>query len=94
MKTKWLILTRAGLVVVAAWATMVVTYVFFHPTLALWTAEATVAAAATEGLMWVCAGVLGFSFLAKRRRMLSNLRRRLFGAPPNKDAASGEPRRP
>ena len=88
MKTKWLILTLAGLVVVTAWATMVVSYFFFQPTLPLWTAQATVAALATEGFMWVCAGVLGFSFLAKRRQMLSNLRRRLFGAALNKDAAN------
>ncbi|MFT3727403.1 MAG: hypothetical protein QM759_06250 [Terricaulis sp.] len=86
MKVKWLILTLAGLVIVASWAAMAVTYFFFHPTLPLWTAEATVAALATEGFLWVCAGVLGFSFLAKRRQMLSNLRRRLFGAPQNKAA--------
>lgn len=93
MKVKWLILTLSGLVVIAAWGTMVVTYFFFHPALALWTAEATVAAFATEGFMWVCAGVLGFSFLAKRRRMLSNLRRRIFGAPPSERAAAAEERR-
>jgi hypothetical protein len=92
MKLKWLILALAGLVVVAAWGTMVVTYFFFHPTLPLWTAEATVAAFATEGFLWVCAGVLGFSFLAKRRQKLANLRRRLFGGSIRDEAT--EQRRP
>jgi hypothetical protein len=91
MKLKWLILTIGGLVVIAAWATMVVTY-FFHPTLALWTVEATVAALATEAFMWVCAGVLGFSFLQKRRQMLGRLRRRLFGAPRNEQDAAEQRR--
>ena len=86
MKLKWLILALAGLVALAAWMTMVVTY-FFHPTLTLWTIEATVAALATEAFMWVCAGVLGFSFLQKRRQMLGRLRRRLFGAPRNEQPA-------
>src|SRR5262249_43217852 len=72
MKAKWLILSLAGLVLVAAWATVVVTY-FFHPSIAVWTGIVTVAAFCTEGFLWVCAGVLGFSFLAKRRQMLSNL---------------------
>jgi hypothetical protein len=90
MKLKWLILALAGLVVVTAWGTMVVTYFFFHPTLPLWTAEATVAAFATEGFLWVCADVLGFSFLAKRREKLANLRRRLFGG--TRDAQAPERR--
>lgn len=94
MKLKWLILALAGLIVVAAWSTMAVTYFFFHPSLALWTAEATVAALATEGFVWVCAGVFGFSFLAKRRQMLTNLRRRLFGASSSEPSAPADNRNP
>lgn len=79
MKMRWLILCAAGAVATAAWAAVLVTYVFFHPNLATWAAVVTVAALCTEGFVWVCAGVLGFSFLAKRRAALMRLKERFFG---------------
>lgn len=93
MKLKWLIVALAGLVVVAAWSAVAITYFYFHPTLATWTPVVTFAALSLEGFFWVCAGVLGWSFLARRRQMLSRLRRRFFGAPANEDAAAAEQRR-
>ncbi len=78
MKVRWLIVAAAGLVVAAAWGAVAITYFFFHPSLALWTAVVTVAALSLEGFFWVCAGVLGWSFLAGRRQMLVRLRERFF----------------
>jgi len=78
MKLRWLIVAAAGLVVLAAWSAVAITYFFFHPSLALWTAVVTVAALSLEGFFWVCAGVLGWSFLAGRRQMLARLRARFF----------------
>ena len=79
MKARWLILCTAGAVVLAAWAAVAITYFFFHPNLATWATVVTIAALCTEGLMWVAAGVLGFSFLAKRRAALMQLKDRFFG---------------
>lgn len=79
MKMRWLILCAAGAVVVAAWASCAITYFFFDPNLATWATVVTVAALCTEGFMWVCAGVLGFSFLAKRKAALLRLKERFFG---------------
>jgi hypothetical protein len=39
----------------------------------------TAAAVSLEAFFWVGAGVLGWSFLAGRREMLSRLKRRFFG---------------
>ena len=79
MKLRWLILCAAGALVLAAWAAVIITYLFFHPTLAAWTVVVSIAAFSTEGFMWVAAGVLGFSFLAKRRAALMRLKERFFG---------------
>ena len=78
MKLRWLIVAAAGLVVLAAWSAVAITYLFFHPGLALWTGVVTIAALSLEGFFWVCAGVLGWSFLAGRRQMLARLRDRFF----------------
>jgi hypothetical protein len=79
MKVKWIILGVAGALVVAAWAGVAIAYVFFEPSLSVWTVLVTVAALALEGFFWVGAGVLGWSFLSGRRAMLERLRRRFFG---------------
>lgn len=79
MKMRWLILCAAGAVVVAAWAAVAISYFFFHPSIAVWTLLVTIGAFSLEGFMWVCAGVLGFSFLAKRKATLERLRQRFFG---------------
>ncbi|WP_395645868.1 hypothetical protein [Terricaulis sp.] len=79
MKVRWLILCTAGAVVLAAWAAVVITYAFFHPTIATWTIVVTIAALSTEGFLWVAAGVLGFSFLARRKATLMRLKQRFFG---------------
>ncbi len=80
MKARWIILIAAGLIVVAAWAAVAVAYFFFDPSLAVWTALVTVAALSLEGLFWVGAGVLGWSFLAGRRATLQRLKQRFFGS--------------
>lgn len=79
MKMRWLLLILAGLVVVAAWSAVAITYFFFDPNIALWTAVVTVAAFSLEGFFWVAAGVLGWSLLAGRRAVLVKWKRRLFG---------------
>ena len=79
MKARWIILSLAGLVVVAAWSAVAITYFFFDPTIVVWTAVVTVAAVSLEGFFWVAAGVLGWSFLAGRRAALWRLKQRLFG---------------
>lgn len=79
MKVRWIILIVAGLVVIAAWAAVAVTYFFFEPSIALWTLLVTIGAFSLEGFLWVAAGVLGWSFLAGRRAMLERLRQRWFG---------------
>jgi hypothetical protein len=78
MKLRWLIVAAAALVVIAAWGAVAITYFFLHPSLALWTMVVTIAALCLEGFFWVCAGVLGWSFLAGRRQMLARLRDRFF----------------
>jgi len=78
MKMRWLIVAAAGLVVLAAWSAVAITYFFFHPSLALWTLVVTIAALSLEGFFWVCAAVLGWSFLAGRRQMLMRWRDRFF----------------
>jgi hypothetical protein len=78
MKARWWILAAAGSVVVLIWSAVVITY-FMHPNLAVWTALVPAGALSLEGFLWVCAGVLGFSFLAKRRAALTRLKDRLFG---------------
>jgi hypothetical protein len=79
MKARWVILSIAGVVVVAAWAAVAIAYFFFDPSLAVWTALVTVAALSLEALFWVGAGVLGWSFLAGRRAKLERLKQRFFG---------------
>jgi hypothetical protein len=78
MRTRWVIVAAAGFVALAAWAAVAVTYFFLHPSVALFTAVATAAALCLEGFFWVCAAVLGWSFLAGRRQMLMRLRNRFF----------------
>ena len=78
MKLRWLMVAAAGLVVLAAWSAVAVTYFVLHPTLALWTGVVTAAALSLEGFFWVCAGALGWSFLAGRRQMLARLRNRFL----------------
>lgn len=79
MKVRWIILGLTGLVVVVTWAALAIAYFFFEPSLALWAGLVTTAAVSLEAFFWVGAGVLGWSFLAGRREMLSRLKRRLFG---------------
>lgn len=79
MKMKWIVLSLTGAVVVATWAAAAIAYVFFEPSLAAWTGLVTAAALSLEGFFWVGAGVLGWSFLAKRREMVMRLKQRLFG---------------
>ena len=78
MKTRWIILAVAGLVVIAAWSALAVGY-FYRPSLPVWAAIVTVAALSLEGFLWVAAGVFGWGFLAKRRAALGRFRDRLFG---------------
>lgn len=78
MKVRWIILGLAGLVAVATWAAAAIAFFFFEPGLALWTGLVTAAALSLEAFFWVGAGVLGWSFLAGRREMLSRLKRRVF----------------
>lgn len=79
MKLHWIILGLVGTLVVATWGATAVAYFFFKPSLALWTALVTAAALALEAFFWVAAAVLGWSFLAGRREMLSRLKRRFLG---------------
>jgi hypothetical protein len=79
MKLRWILLAGAGALVVATWAALAIAYFFFEPSLALWTGLVTAAALSLEGFFWLGAGVLGWSFLAGRREVLSRLRRRFFG---------------
>jgi hypothetical protein len=79
MKLRWIILGLAALIVIAAWSAVAVAYFFFEPSIAVWTALVTVGAFSLEGLLWVAAGVLGWSFLAGRRAMLQRFRQRFFG---------------
>lgn len=79
MKMRWIVLTAALAIAVAAWAAVAVAYFFFDPSITLWTILVTIAAFATEGLFWVGAGVLGWSVLAGRRAKLAALKRRFFG---------------
>ena len=78
MRRPWLIVGLAALAPLTAWGAVAFTYFFLHPTLALFTAVATVAALSLEGFFWACAAVLGWSFLAKRRQMLARLRDRFL----------------
>lgn len=82
MEVRWIILSLAGLILVGAWSAVAVTYFFFDPTIVTWTAVVTVAAFATEGFLWVAAGVFGWGFLAKRRAALARFRDRFFGKRP------------
>jgi len=78
MKVRWFILGLAAAVVIAAWSAVLITYLFFEPSLAVWTVLVTIGAFSLEGFFWVAAGVLGWSFLAGRRATLERLRRRFF----------------
>jgi hypothetical protein len=82
MKARWIILLVAGLAVIAAWAAVALAYFFFDPSIVVWTALVTVGAFSLEGFLWVCAGVLGWSFLAGRRASLERLKQRFFGRHP------------
>ncbi len=85
MKARWIILSLAGAIAVAARAAAAIAYFFFDPSLTVWTIMVTVAALSLEGFFWVAAGVLGWSFLAGRRAALGRLKARLFG---KRDAAA------
>lgn len=78
MKLRWIILAVAGAILIAAWAAVGIAY-FNRPSTAIWVAVVTAAAFATEGFLWVAAGVFGWGFLAKRRAALGRFRDRLFG---------------
>jgi hypothetical protein len=78
MKLRWIILAVAGAILIAAWTAVAIAY-FNRPSTAIWVAVVTVAAFATEGVLWVAAGVFGWGFLAKRREALGRLRDRVFG---------------
>ncbi|HRO04605.1 MAG TPA: hypothetical protein PLS69_13465 [Terricaulis sp.] len=80
MKVKWIILSIAIAAVIAAWSAVAVAYFFFEPSRAVWIALVTAGALSLEALLWVGAGVLGWSFLAGRRAMLSRLKQRFFPA--------------
>jgi hypothetical protein len=82
MKARWIIVLVAGLAVIAAWAAVAIAYFFFDPSIVVWTALVTVGAFSLEGFLWVCAGVLGWSFLAGRRASLERLKQRFFGRHP------------
>ncbi len=79
MKARWIVLTAAIALAVAAWAAVAVAYFFFDPSITVWTILVTIAAFATEGVLWVGAAVLGWSFLAGRRAKLAALKQRFFG---------------
>lgn len=79
MKARWIILSVAIFVCVAAWSAVAIAYFFFEPSIAVWAALVTVAAVSLEALFWVGAGVLGWSFLANRRATLERLKQRFFG---------------
>lgn len=81
MKLRWIILAVAGAILFAAWAAVVIGY-FNRPSLPMWAALVTTAAFATEGFLWVSAGVFGWGFLAKRRAALGRFRDRIFGKRP------------
>lgn len=78
MKTRWIILTVAGLIVIAAWSALAIGY-FYRPSMPVWVGIVTAAALSLEGFFWVAAGVFGWGFLAKRRAALARFRDRLFG---------------
>ncbi len=78
MKLRWIILAVSGAILIAAWTAVGIAY-FNRPSTAIWVAVVTVAAFATEGFLWVAAGVFGWGFLAKRRAALGRFRDRLFG---------------
>lgn len=78
MKVRWIILAVAGAIVIAAWAALGFAY-FNRPSMPVWVAIVTTAAIATEGFLWVAAGVFGWGFLAKRRAALGRFKDRLFG---------------
>lgn len=80
MKPRWIILALAGLVVIAAWSAVAITYFFFDPTIVVWTAVVTIAAVSLEGFFWIAAGILGWSFLAGRRATLERWKQRFFAA--------------
>jgi len=91
MKVRWIILTVAVVVVIAAWSTLAFAY-FYRPSLPVWVAIVTVAAVSLEALFWVAAGVFGWGFLAKRRAALGRFKDRLFGkrdAPPPPTTTAG-----
>lgn len=79
MKARWIVLGLAAAVVIAAWAAVLIAYLFFEPSIAVWTILVTVGAFSLEGFFWVAAGVLGWSILAGRRAALERLRQRFFG---------------
>lgn len=79
MKARWIILSLAIAAVIAIWSAIAVAYFFFEPSRALWIGMVTAGAIALEALLWVSAGVLGWSFLAGRRAMLTRLKPRFFG---------------
>ena len=49
MRARWIIVAIAGFVAAAAWAAVAFTYFYLNPSIALFTAVATVAALSLEG---------------------------------------------
>lgn len=82
MKFRWIILVAAGAVVIASWAALAIA--FFNRPIdpALWVGIVTAAALSAEAFLWVAAGVLGWSVLAGRKKMLAALRARFAPGPP------------
>lgn len=79
MKVKWIILIAAGAIAAACWG--VFGFAFFNrpEDRTVWIAIVTAAAVSLEAFFWVGAGVLGWSFLEGRRKLL----RRWFGGRAN-----------
>jgi len=51
MKVRWIILTLAVAIVIAAWTAVAVAHFFFEPSIVVWTALVTAAAFSLEGLL-------------------------------------------
>jgi hypothetical protein len=68
MRLKPLILTAAGLSVVAAWTAVAVSY-FLGAKIVAWTIVVTIAALTTEAAFWVAAAVLGVTVIQARHEI-------------------------
>ena len=76
MKLRWIILLAAGAVVLACWTALAIAFFNRPIDRGLWIALVTAAALSLEGFFWVAAGVLGWSALAGRKKMLAGLKAR------------------